>query len=105
MNWADTAYRRTFTAYRPSALQPLALVKLNQAQASIEPEKGDTKGQHNPSWQGAGYNGQTQPRYPGLTKQMHYSGYFYHDEPVHFKPRQLARQNSGFAGHRRDAQP
>jgi hypothetical protein len=62
----------------------LALVKLNQAQASIEPEKGDTKGQHNPNWQGAGYNGQTQPRYPGLTKQMHYSGYFYYDEPVHF---------------------
>jgi SAM-dependent methyltransferase len=40
--------------------------------------------QHNPNWQGAGYNGQTQPRYPGLTKQMHYSGYFYYDEPVHF---------------------
>jgi SAM-dependent methyltransferase len=40
--------------------------------------------QHNPNWLGAGYNGQTQPRYPGLAKHMHYSRYFYYDEPVRF---------------------
>ena len=37
--------------------------------------------QHNPNWQGANYTG---PRYPGLTPEMHYSGYFYYDEAIPF---------------------
>ena len=40
--------------------------------------------QHNPNWQGANYTGLTRPRYPGLTPEMHYSGYFYYDEAIPF---------------------
>ena len=40
--------------------------------------------QHNPDWQGANYTGLTRPRYPGLTPEMHYSGYFYYDEAIPF---------------------
>jgi len=40
--------------------------------------------QHNSHWQGAGYDGVTQPAYPGLAPNMHYSGYFYYDEAIPF---------------------
>ena len=40
--------------------------------------------QHNPDWQGANYTGLTRPNYPGLSRQMHYCGYFYYDEAIHF---------------------
>lgn len=39
---------------------------------------------HNPNWQGANYTGRTQPRYPGLSPEMHYCGYFYYDEAIPF---------------------
>ena len=40
--------------------------------------------QHTPGWQGANYTGLTRPRYPGLSPQMHYCGYFYYDEGIPF---------------------